>query len=230
MKKIFISYSRCDESAVRDLVGALHSHGHEVWLDKANLQLGQKWWDNILTGIRESDVVIFVVSQAWLDSGACKAERRYALTAKQHGTGDVLVVLPPGTSANLLPLDLVGLHACRTTDIQQVKLAVDAAQRGPLPEPLPTPPIPLSPRMVERAVRTPPGDLEVDEQSSVAGFLIDKLRSPVPKQRRWARRVASEFLARPDLAQSIRISCSTRSTSVGWSRSRWLVRCSAGSP
>lgn len=199
-KKIFISYSRHDEREVRYLVGALRASGYpDVWLDRAELRLGQNWWDRILSGIRESAVVILVVSRRWLDADACRAERDYAMATKRT----VLAVLTDHFDAGSLPPDLAHLQASSIHDTEEIKKALDDAEPAELPDPLPEPrPMPLGWQMVETAVKTP--DLDVDIQSSIVEFLIDKARSPDRKRRQQARRLADEFRGRTDLAQSIR--------------------------
>ncbi len=50
--KVFISYSRDDEAAVRSLVDDLKSGHVDIWLDE-ELRGGAAWWTPVLWEIRE---------------------------------------------------------------------------------------------------------------------------------------------------------------------------------
>ena len=41
--KIFISYARVDEQAVRQIYDALKTAGHEPWLDVEDILPGENW-------------------------------------------------------------------------------------------------------------------------------------------------------------------------------------------
>ena len=75
--KVFISYSRDDEGAVRSLVGDLQRAPVQVWLDE-ELGGGDAWWTAILNEIRECTVFLFALSDNSLHSKPCRAERGYA--------------------------------------------------------------------------------------------------------------------------------------------------------
>jgi hypothetical protein len=62
MIKLFASYSRKDEAAVRDLIADLGRAHLSVWHDQA-LHGGDPWWQNILRRIRECDVFLFALSK-----------------------------------------------------------------------------------------------------------------------------------------------------------------------
>src|SRR5262245_45946115 len=83
--KIFVSYSRLDgvirndrSEALSDLVLTLERLRHSVWIDK-DLSGGQAWWSEILTQIRDCDVVVFLMTplstSRW---SACLTELEYA--------------------------------------------------------------------------------------------------------------------------------------------------------
>ena len=76
-KKIFISYASETDAEVTILAEHLKSGGHDVWRDSRVL-IGQAWWDEILSAIRDRDLFVFAVSNAALESTACTLEFEYA--------------------------------------------------------------------------------------------------------------------------------------------------------
>ncbi|MBV8860869.1 MAG: TIR domain-containing protein, partial [Mycobacterium sp.] len=75
--KVFISYSRHDETPVRSMVSDLRRARVEVWLDE-DLGGGDAWWSEILEQIRGCTVFLFASSDNSLHSKPCRAELGYA--------------------------------------------------------------------------------------------------------------------------------------------------------
>ena len=65
--KVFVSYFRHDEVAVRSMVGDLQRAGFPVWLE--DLGGSYAWWTHIIEQIRECTVFLFAFSQRRLDAG-----------------------------------------------------------------------------------------------------------------------------------------------------------------
>jgi hypothetical protein len=62
-RRLFISYGRTDASDLAIKLSAeLSARGFEVWLDKARIRAGKAWEDQILDGLRASDVMIAILS------------------------------------------------------------------------------------------------------------------------------------------------------------------------
>ena len=72
--KVFISYSRHDEGAVRSLVGDLQRAPVQVWLDE-ELGGGAAWWTAIRKEIRKCTVFLFALSNNSLNSKPWGASR-----------------------------------------------------------------------------------------------------------------------------------------------------------
>ncbi len=147
MKKVFVSYSRCDLSVVTQLVQDLRAIGTETWYDQT-LTGGQRWWDNILSYIRECDVFIFSLSLDSWESEACKSELSYASSLEKM---IIPVLVGDGVSFNLLPPSLQEFQvadyrkADKDATIAIIKAVNSAPIAGPMPNPLPTqPPVPVS--------------------------------------------------------------------------------------
>jgi hypothetical protein len=147
MRRVFVSYSRNNLDAVSQLIKHMKDCGVEMWYDQA-LTGGQRWWDNILTNIRECDIFVFALSPESWDSEACKSELGYVV---QLGKPIIPVLISDGININLLspPLSEIQITDYRKRDMQAAFAVLKAINLAPptpnLPEPLPTsPPVPVS--------------------------------------------------------------------------------------
>ena len=77
MARVFVSYSRADRADARRLAAELRFLGHQPWVCDS-LVPGHPWWAEVEAQIRDADVVVALVSDAWLRSSACAREWRYA--------------------------------------------------------------------------------------------------------------------------------------------------------
>jgi hypothetical protein len=78
-KDIFISYSRRDLEFVTRLASDLDAQVANVWFDQSSIQLGQKWHDEIMDGIRECKAFILVLSPDSMESKYVNEEVNKAL-------------------------------------------------------------------------------------------------------------------------------------------------------
>lgn len=78
-KDIFISYSRRDQEFVTRLASDLNAQVANVWFDQSTIQLGQKWHDEIMDGIRECKAFILVLSPDSMESNYVREEVNKAL-------------------------------------------------------------------------------------------------------------------------------------------------------
>src|SRR3954470_9827235 len=74
---VFLSYSRKDEPAARQLETDLQRGRVLVWWD-SELRGGDPWWQTILEQIRTCDVFVIALSNNALASKPCRAELAYA--------------------------------------------------------------------------------------------------------------------------------------------------------
>ena len=83
-KNIFMSYSRRELGFVDDLVAKLEGEGYNVWLDYRVLIPGTPWKGQIEKGLKESDTVLLVVSQASLASKYVALEWQHFLETNKR--------------------------------------------------------------------------------------------------------------------------------------------------
>ena len=79
MSKIFLSYSRRDESAIKKIRERLTSSGVEVWLDQTDIEPGDRIPDKIGRGIRECDYFLIALSPISVESEWVQMELNIAL-------------------------------------------------------------------------------------------------------------------------------------------------------
>jgi cytoskeletal protein RodZ len=66
--KVFVSYSRADSAFVKKLTADLKTLGVDIWLDLLDIPLGSLWDVEIGTALNECNCVLFVASQASVQS------------------------------------------------------------------------------------------------------------------------------------------------------------------
>ena len=74
MAKLFVSYSRRDSVAARNLIDSLRSIEQDVWVDWESIPPAVDWLEQIFRGIEESDAFIFLVSPDSVASDVCNVE------------------------------------------------------------------------------------------------------------------------------------------------------------
>jgi hypothetical protein len=147
MRKVFVSYSRNNLDAVGQLVKDLQDVGFDAWHDRT-LTGGQRWWDSILTSIRECDIFIFALSKESWESEACQSELAYVV-ALCKPLLPVLVADNVRLSLLSAPLNEIQITNYLRRDKAEafaILKAINATPAAPdLPDPLPVPPpVPLS--------------------------------------------------------------------------------------
>ena len=205
---VFISYARDDRPAVETLRRHIETPKREVWLDE-KLTGGQKWWDTILSRIRDCDVFLYALSLDSLDSRACQAELGYA----QDLGRPILPVMVAPVAVQLAPRRIAEMQIVDyTTPTPDTPVSLESAlslrnaldempAAGELPDPLPDPPpVPISYMDREREL-IDGEELSYAEQT----VLVAKLRALL--DRKDDRPVAIELLKklrkRPDVAQQV---------------------------
>ncbi len=135
--KVFISYSRADDVAVRSMVSDLQRARVQVWLDE-DLGGGDAWWSEILGQIRGCAVLLFALSDNSLHSKPCQAELGYA---QQLGLPILPVQIGELSSYRVDPIfsrQLIDYRNPTSAGFELIgALHEQAARRCDLPDPLP---------------------------------------------------------------------------------------------
>ncbi|MEA2095961.1 MAG: toll/interleukin-1 receptor domain-containing protein [Candidatus Cloacimonadota bacterium] len=80
MRTVFLSHSSIDKPAVRRISHSLESHGISVWLDEAEINVGDSLFQKIADAIESIDFVIAVISSSSVTSKWVQKELQLAMT------------------------------------------------------------------------------------------------------------------------------------------------------
>lgn len=132
--RIFLSYSRNDQSIVERIRASLNAAGFDTFLDTKDLPLGQEYNARIKLAIEEADLFIFLASEDSVRPGSyAMTELSFAEQKWPNPSGYVLPVLNEGFDASHLPAYLRPINAMRThenVDVQVVGWVEDRAKIG----------------------------------------------------------------------------------------------------
>jgi hypothetical protein len=82
---VFLSHSSPDKPFARFLARDLQRYGVRVWIDEAEIKVGESLIDKISEGIEETEHLLVVLSAASVDSGWVRREVNVALTREING-------------------------------------------------------------------------------------------------------------------------------------------------
>lgn len=75
---IFVSYAHNDSEEVIPVLNKLHDLGFRVWYDEG-LELGCIWTESVASHLKDSELMIGFISDAYINSENCKREMSYAV-------------------------------------------------------------------------------------------------------------------------------------------------------
>ena len=171
-RQVYICYARADLAIVDSLVRDIERLGFSAWVDQ-DLVGGELWWDRVLELIRQSDVFLFAISPASLNSQACMLELEYAVAIRRPllpvSVADVAFALAPASLAEVQWID----YGERTVDaaIQLVRAIGSLPAAPALPSPLPTPPAAPRSAMLRYRELVDADSLTLAEQTRLANEL-----------------------------------------------------------
>lgn len=82
---VFLSHSSKDKQFVRSLARRLHEHNVAVWLDEAELRIGDSLIQRLSSAVHEVDFVLAVISPNSIDSRWVQEELHLAMTRQIEG-------------------------------------------------------------------------------------------------------------------------------------------------
>ena len=102
-RQVYLSYSRPDHERVQQLARLIRDSGFSELGSSFELVAGEHWWDTILKQIEVCDVIVPVLSPAFVESAACRRECEYAEALNKP----VLPVLIERVAVALIPTYIV---------------------------------------------------------------------------------------------------------------------------
>ncbi|GEM_PF-2212668 len=84
MADVFISYSRRDQTFVRQLFGVVEQAGKDAWVDWEDIPLTTDWWAEIRAGIEGAQTFLFIMTPESLASPVCTLEVAHALALNKR--------------------------------------------------------------------------------------------------------------------------------------------------
>ena len=91
VKQVFLSYSRADEPAARQILSHLEDAGFEVWYPDRDLLPGANWAESMDKALKNSDAMVVLLSPQYSQSNQ-RHEVEYALTSERF-SGRLIPVL-----------------------------------------------------------------------------------------------------------------------------------------
>jgi hypothetical protein len=93
--RAFLCHSSSDKSSVRRLFDRLLADGFDPWLDEKKLVAGTRWESGIKKAVRESDVVVILISRGSVTKeGYLQKEIRFALDVAQEKPEEMIFLIP----------------------------------------------------------------------------------------------------------------------------------------
>ena len=81
--KVFISYSRTDTRVTSALARDLQQAGVDVWMDREDISVGERWSTAIQHALDESDAMVLVLSPDSMESDNVEDEFTFFLDNKK---------------------------------------------------------------------------------------------------------------------------------------------------
>lgn len=102
MSRVFISHKYEEKNHSKRLKSYLESCFITCWLDEKNLQAGDQLTSEILEAINESQCLVAMVSERFLDSAICRLEFDYAFHKKTKNDEYKIVIVTIGERSKLV--------------------------------------------------------------------------------------------------------------------------------
>lgn len=117
MSKVFLSHNHVDKPFARKLAADLRQAGHTVWIDEAEIMIGDSLIEKIRQGLDEVDFVVAILSVASIDSPW--VQRELDIASNREIAERRVVVLPLLREKVELPGFLRGKRYADFTDDSQ---------------------------------------------------------------------------------------------------------------
>ena len=184
---VFFSYGHDSEEIVLNIKNDLEAQGFDVWMDRAEINVGNEWRAKITEGILQSDVVMaFLSKHALRKNGVCLNELSIAVGCKQ---GYIKSVLLEPDIDYLIPSTISGIQYCDMSRWKVLK-NLDAQKFN------------LWYKEKLQEIVDILSSKEAVEMNSQLKYL-EQMLSPAMWQARQQRELQKPYVARVDLEQAI---------------------------
>lgn len=134
MMKLFVSYASNDKGSVIELVERLKSEAeYNIWTDQ-ELSGGQRWWNNVLNNIDESDCFIPILTPHYISSASCVAQLDYAFALNKTILPLVLQAVELPEAVKKIPFIDISKSSLNDNFLRTarslMKIEVDLSKRG----------------------------------------------------------------------------------------------------
>ncbi|MFC6570248.1 toll/interleukin-1 receptor domain-containing protein [Pseudomonas brassicacearum] len=128
MSKVFLSHNHADKPFTRRLANDLRQAGHSVWIDEAEINIGDSLIGKIREGLDEVDFVAAVLSEHSI--GSVWVQRELEIASNREIEERRVVVLPLLVQKVALPGFLKGKFYADFTDPSSYKPMLDLLLRA----------------------------------------------------------------------------------------------------
>lgn len=201
LSTVFISYSGRDRAAAQALAETLHSlPAVQVYLD-VELSGGAAWWTQILDHIRSCSVFVFILSDASLNSKACRAQLGYAQALGLPIIAAQVAYLPSHRIDPALSTIIDFRHPDATSSLKiAAALQESINHRAELSSPLPEPP-PIPYEYLHRIGSAADGPVDITPRDQAQ--IVSELRSALyeeqdPAVQDYVRNLLEQLSRRDD--------------------------------
>jgi WD40 repeat protein/cell division protein FtsL len=119
--KVFISYSRKDETFAKWLREELGTRAIEIFRDVDDTLAGEEWWRRLQSLIAAADTIVFILSSRSVTSKVCRDEVAYADSLKKR----IFPVVIEDVDWASVPSGLAARHSVFFTDKKKHKASLD---------------------------------------------------------------------------------------------------------
>lgn len=126
-KQVFISHSSKDKKDVEMIIPYLNGQDLPVWFDKYSIPVGVSITEQVQRGIEESDMVIFWVTDNFLNSNWCQMEMKAYISRMIQENIRICIVMDDDIEIKKLPLFLRDIKHIRRDHRSVIEVAEEIA-------------------------------------------------------------------------------------------------------
>jgi len=120
---VFLSYSRDDADAAKNIASQLTQHGRRVFIDEQSIEKGAAWPQHIFGALEDCERMVAIYSPAYVRSKVCQDEFNVAFSRRYEQDAEVIFPVY-WESADLAPhMKLLNYVDCREAELDKLPAA-----------------------------------------------------------------------------------------------------------